>query len=116
MDFIKSIGLEEIERNLDQLTQYALEKLEKIDGLDIKGAKKRAPVVSFTLHNVHPHDLSTFLNEKGICVRAGHHCAQPLMSKLNVRAATRASFGIYNSKKDVDRLVQTILEAKDFFG
>lgn len=116
VDFINSIGLEEIEKGLNDLTQYALEQLEKVEGLDIKGGITRAPVISFTLHNVHPHDLSTFLNEKGICVRAGHHCAQPLMSKLNVHATTRASFGIYNSKKDIDKLVETILEAKEFFG
>ncbi len=116
VNFVQSIGLEEIEKNLEALTQYALKELGQIEGLDVKGGKKRAPVVSFTLENVHPHDLSTFLNEKGICVRAGHHCAQPLMSKLNVHATTRASFGVYNSKEDVDVLVETIQQAKEFFG
>lgn len=116
VDFVQEIGLEHIEKALDELTQYGLEALSKIEGLDIKGGAERAPVISFTLENVHPHDLSTFLNEKGICVRAGHHCAQPLMSRLNVHATTRASFGIYNTKEDVDYLVEVINEAKAFFG
>jgi cysteine desulfurase/selenocysteine lyase len=116
VDFVQKIGLDLIEEFLDELTQYAYEALSKIQGLHIKGGAERAPVISFTLENVHPHDLSTFLNEKGICVRAGHHCAQPLMTKLQVHATTRASFGIYNTKEDVDALVKTIIEAKSFFG
>lgn len=115
IDFVQEIGVDQIEHYLDELTQYALSKLEAIDLLDIKGGKDRAPVIAFTLEGVHPHDLSTFLNEKGICVRAGHHCAQPLMTKLNVHATTRASFGIYNTKGDIDVLVEAIEEAKAFF-
>jgi len=115
IEFVEHIGIDKIEKYLDTLTAYGLEQLDQIEGLSIKGGKDRAPVISFTLENVHPHDLSTYLNEKGICVRAGHHCAQPLMSSMNVHATTRASFGIYNSRKDVDILVETIKEAKEFF-
>jgi len=116
VDFVEKVGLEQIEEALHELMHYAYERLNKVEGLDIKAGAKRAAVISFTLENVHPHDLSTFLNEKGICVRAGHHCAQPLMTKLQVHATTRASFGIYNTKEDVDALVNTIIEAKSFFG
>jgi cysteine desulfurase/selenocysteine lyase len=116
IDFVQDIGLGEIERALHDLTQYGLVRLGSVEGLSIKGGVERAPVISFTLENIHPHDLSTFLNEKGICVRAGHHCAQPLMSQLKVHATTRASFGLYNTRADVDALVKTIEEAKDFFG
>lgn len=116
VDFVQKIGLDQMEDELHALTAYALQALGQIDGLEIKGGEKRAPVISFTLEHVHPHDLSTFLNEKGICVRAGHHCAQPLMTKLKVHATTRASFGIYNTKEDVDALVHAVKAAKAFFG
>jgi len=115
IDFVQEIGINEIEAYLDGLTQYALAKLKNIDLLDVKGGMERAPVIAFTVEGIHPHDLATFLNEKGISVRAGHHCAQPLMTKLNVHATTRASFGIYNTKADVDALTDAIEEAKAFF-
>lgn len=115
IDFVAELGIEAIEAHLHELTVYAYEELSQIDGLDIKGGKERAAVIAFTVEGIHPHDLATFLNEKGICVRAGHHCAQPLMTKLQVHATTRASFGIYNSKQDVDILVKNLKEAKAFF-
>ncbi len=115
IEFVQQIGLEPIRKALHELTDYALSELTTIEGLDIKGGRHRAPVISFTLEGVHPHDLCTFLNEKGICVRAGHHCAQPLMAQMKVHATTRASFGVYNTKADVDKLVEAIQEAKRFF-
>lgn len=115
IDFVEEIGIQKIESYLNELTAYALEQIEKIDLVDVKGGRNRAPVIAFTVEGIHPHDLATFLNEKGICVRAGHHCAQPLMTKFQVHATTRASFGVYNGLEDVRALVEGIEEAKQFF-
>ena len=95
-----------------------MEKMNEIDGMTIYGpdAQERAGLVTFNLEGVHPHDLATALDSLGIAVRAGHHCAQPLMRELEVVATARASFYLYNDKKDVDHLVEGLKKAKEYFG
>ncbi len=85
-------------------------------GVTIYGPEERAGLVTFNVDGIHPHDLATILNEQGIAIRAGHHCAQPVMQWLGVPATARASFYIYNNEEDVDRLVAGIETAKEFFG
>lgn len=119
IDFLESIGLDKIEQHEHELAAYAMEKMSEIDGMTIYGPKdpsKRAGIVTFNLDDVHPHDVATVLDMQGIAVRAGHHCAQPLMKWLNVSATARASFYLYNTKDDVDRLVEGLQKAKEYFN
>jgi cysteine desulfurase / selenocysteine lyase len=116
IDFLEEIGLDAIHEHETELTQYALEKLGDIEGLDIYGPKDRVGLVTFNLKDVHAHDLATLLDTMGIAVRAGHHCAQPLMRWLGVSATARASFYLYNTKEDVDALADGIRKAKEYFG
>lgn len=117
IDFLKEIGMDHIEKHEKQLAAYAMEKLEAIDGVDIYGpAHHRAGLVTFNLSEVHPHDVATVLDSEGIAVRAGHHCCQPLMRWLDVTATARASFYLYNTEQDVDRLVAGLLKTKEYFG
>ncbi|MHC8515984.1 cysteine desulfurase [Sporosarcina sp. ITBMC105] len=118
IDFLEAIGLDEIERHEHELAAYAMDKMSAIEGLEIYGPKdpgKRAGLVTFNLDNVHPHDVATVLDMNGIAVRAGHHCAQPLMKWLKVSATARASFYVYNTEEDVDRLVEGLRIAKEYF-
>ncbi|MGG0669306.1 cysteine desulfurase [Sporosarcina koreensis] len=118
IDFLEEIGLDQIERHEHELAGYAMEKMSTMDGLTIYGPhdpKKRAGIVTFNLDNVHPHDLATVLDMNGIAVRAGHHCAQPLMKWLECSATARASFYVYNTEEDVDRLVEGLRIAKEYF-
>jgi cysteine desulfurase/selenocysteine lyase len=100
------------------LTAVAQQRLEAIGGLRIYGpaASERSGVVSFTLDDVHPHDLATILDGEGVCIRAGHHCAQPLMRRLDVPATARASFYVYNDESDIDALVAGIMKAREIFA
>ncbi len=116
IDFLESIGLDDIHDYETELAQYALEKLSHVENLSIYGPKERAGLVTFNVGDVHPHDLSTVLDAEGIAVRAGHHCCQPLMKWLNVSATARASFYLYNTKDEIDRLVEGVLKAKEYFG
>lgn len=116
IDFVNEIGLENIEEHESQLASYALEQLNEIDGLTIYGPEKRAALVTFNLNDVHPHDTATVLDAEGIAVRAGHHCAQPLMRWLDVTATARASFYVYNTQQDIDRLVSGLRKTKEYFG
>lgn len=119
IDFLESIGLDKIEQHEHELAAYAMEKMSEIEGMTIYGPKdpsKRAGIVTFNLDDVHPHDVATVLDMQGIAVRAGHHCAQPLMKWLNVSATARASFYLYNTKEDVDRLVEGLQKAKEYFS
>ncbi|MCG7345423.1 cysteine desulfurase [Sporosarcina sp. ACRSL] len=118
IDFLEEIGLDQIERHEHELAGYAMEKMSSIDGLAIYGPRdpdKRAGIVTFNLDNVHPHDLATVLDMNGIAVRAGHHCAQPLMKWLECSATARASFYVYNTEEEVDRLVEGLRIAKEYF-
>jgi len=119
IDFLNEIGLNEIEKHEHQMAAYAMEKMSTIEGLDIYGPadpQQRAGIVTFNLNDVHPHDVATVLDMSGIAVRAGHHCAQPLMKWLKVSATARASFYLYNSESDVDRLVEGLRSAKEYFN
>ncbi len=119
IDFLEEIGLDEIEMHEHQLAAYAMDRMSTINGLTIYGPKdpsKRAGIVTFNLDDVHPHDVATVLDMNGIAVRAGHHCAQPLMKWLQVTATARASFYVYNSEEDIDRLVDGLSTAKEYFN
>lgn len=119
IDFLEEIGLDEIEKHEHHLAAYAMDRMSEIDGLTIYGPKdpkKRAGIVTFNLNDVHSHDVSTVLDMNGIAVRAGHHCAQPLMKWLQVTATARASFYVYNSEEDIDRLVTGLRIAKEYFN
>lgn len=119
IDYLTAIGMENIRKHEHDLVEYALSELEKIDGLHIYGPKdpnKRCGLVTFNLDGVHPHDLATVLDMNGIAIRAGHHCAQPLMKWLNVTATARASFYLYNDKEDIDALVEGVRAAKEYFN
>ena len=119
IDFLNEIGLDEIEKHEHQMAAYAMENMSTIEGLDIYGPadpQQRAGIVTFNLNDVHPHDVATVLDMSGIAVRAGHHCAQPLMKWLEVSATARASFYLYNSESDVDRLVEGLCSAKEYFN
>lgn len=118
IDYLEQIGLDAIEQHEHELAGYAMEKMSSIEGLTIYGPKdpeKRAGLVTFNLGSVHPHDVATVLDMNGIAVRAGHHCAQPLMKWLDVSATARASFYVYNTEEDVDRLVEGLRIAKEYF-
>ncbi|WP_019535027.1 cysteine desulfurase [Paenibacillus ginsengihumi] len=117
IDFLESIGMEEIDRHEKQLTAYAMDRMKEIPGLVIYGPQSgRVGTITFNLDDVHPHDVATALDAYGVAVRAGHHCCQPLMRWLNVTATARASLYLYNTEEDVDRLVAALLKAKEFFG
>ena len=119
IDYLQSLDFELIQKHEQELTSYALEKLKNVSGLTIYGPQKsngRIGVISFNLKNIHPHDLATALDLNGIEVRAGHHCAQPLMASLDTESTVRASLSIYNTKDDIDKLVSSLHEAKEFFS
>ena len=113
IDFVNKIGLKTIAAHEKELMQCAIRQLTKIKGLKIIGlAKQKAPIISFTLAEIHPHDLGTILDEEGIAIRTGHHCTQPIMKHFAITATSRASFGIYSKKEDIDRLVDAIKTAQ----
>ena len=119
IDFLQEIGLDKILEHEHKLAAYTLEKMSTIEGLTIYGpkeAEKRAGVVTFNLSDVHPHDVATVLDAEGIAVRAGHHCAQPLMKWLDVSATARASFYLYNTEEDIDKLVEGLAKTKEYFS
>ena len=117
IDYLQNIGMENITLYEQELTTYALQKMHEIEELTIYGnAPERGAVISFNLGEVHPHDLSHFLDQQGIAVRAGHHCAQPIMRKLNIAATTRASFYLYNTKQEIDFFAEQLKEAVKFFS
>ena len=117
IDYINEIGLDKIHEHEQDILTYALEKMQKIPEVNIYGsADERGAVISFNLKNIHPHDLSQLLDNDGIAIRAGHHCAQPIMKKLGVSATGRASFYLYNSKEDVDRLCESLVKTVKFMG
>jgi cysteine desulfurase/selenocysteine lyase len=114
--YLRELGMEEVAAHERALTGYALERLGAIDGLTMYGPAERAGVVSFTLGDIHPHDLATIVDSEGVAVRAGHHCAQPLMRRLDVAATARATFYVYNTREDVDALAAALEKARALFG
>ena len=114
--FMQSIGIENIIKHENELTNYALENMKKINSVNIVGnPKNKAGVISFTIKGVHPHDISTIVDEEGVAIRAGHHCCQILHERLNLSATARASFGIYNTKEDIDILCKAIENCRKVF-
>lgn len=111
-EFIQKIGFEKIHQIETDLLNHATSKFKKLDGLTIIGDNSnKGAVVSFTIENIHPHDLGTLLDQQGIAVRTGHHCTQPLMKRFNINATTRASFGIYNTKEEIDIFFEALDKA-----
>jgi len=118
IDYLSSIGMDKVREHEIELTKYALEKLSKVKDLKIYGTKdisKRGGVISFNFADIHPHDVAQIIDEEGIAVRSGHHCAQVLMERLDVAATSRASFYIYNTKADVDSLVNSLEKVARIF-
>ena len=116
--YLEDIGLENIESYTKELTKYLYDELSKISNIKIYGTNEisdRVSLVSFNLEGVHPHDLTSFLDEKGICIRAGHQCTQPLLGKLGAYSVARASLYFYNTKEEIDFFIQVLKETKEFF-
>jgi cysteine desulfurase/selenocysteine lyase len=117
IDFLESIGLDAIAQHESRLVDYALKRLREVEGLTIYGpAERHVGLVTFNLDDVHPHDVATVLDSKGVAVRAGHHCCQPLMRWLKASATARASFYLYNTEEEVDALVSALIQTKEYFG
>ena len=116
VEFLSKIGMVNVHNYEKELTSYAIEKLQSIPNLNIHGSpKNRGSVISFNIENIHPQDLAQFLNEDNICIRVGHHCAQPLLETLNETSTARASFYIYNDFSDIDKLVDSIKSTINYF-
>ncbi|HLS91671.1 MAG TPA: cysteine desulfurase [Limnochordia bacterium] len=117
IDYLEAIGMEAIQEHERELVAYAWEALSELDGMVLYGPKEeRSGLIAFNYAEIHPHDLSTVLDQEGIAIRAGHHCAEPLMRWLDVPATARASFYLYNTREDIDALVRGLLRAKEFFA
>ncbi|PRS63520.1 cysteine desulfurase [Bacillus pumilus] len=115
IDFLNEIGMEEVSRYEHQLATYALERFKELEGATVYGPQHRAGLVTFNLDDVHPHDASTVLDTEGVAIRAGHHCAQPLMKWLGVSATARASFYLYNTEEEIDELIAALRKTKEYF-
>lgn len=117
-DYLTSIGMDNIAAHEHEITEYALERLEEIPGVKLfgPGIQDKGGVAAFTLEGVHPHDVAQILDQDGVAVRAGHHCAQPLHEKFHIPATSRASFYLYSTKEEVDKLVDGIYKVKKYFG
>jgi len=118
IDYLAAIGMENVRAHERDLTGYALERLPEVEGITLFGpldAERRGGVVSFAIEGIHPHDIAELCDRDGVCIRAGHHCAQPLMRELGVSATARASFHVYNSRKDVDKLVDALTRSREVF-
>jgi len=117
LNYMMQVGRERIARHEAELRDYAHARLRELNWVKIHGtAKGKGAIVSFSIDGLHPHDISTIIDRSGVAVRAGHHCAQPLMERLGVTATCRASFAMYNTKAEVDALAEALIKARDFFG
>ena len=119
VDYLSALGMENVHAYEQELVDYVLPKRQAIEGLTVYGPEdsgKHAGVIAFNIDGLHPHDVATALDYEGVAVRAGHHCAQPLINHLGITSAARASFYIYNTKEDCDKLVEAILATKEFFN
>ena len=118
IDYLQSVGMDAIAAHEHEITEYALERLEEVPGIKLFGpsADKKGGVASFTFDGVHPHDVAQILDRDGIAIRAGHHCAQPLHEKYGIPATSRASFYLYNTKEEVDMLVNGLYKVKEMFS
>ena len=119
IDYLKNIGMENIEKIEKELTKYAYEELSKLDFITLYGPKdlqKRSGVFSFNVNGVHPHHVASVLDSQDVCVRSGNHCAQPLLRYMNLDSTCRASLYVYNTKEDIDRLVKALIKTRDVFA
>ncbi len=119
IDYLSALGMEAVRAHEVELSDYALERLPEVPGLTVLGPPevgRRGGVISFTIEGMHPHDVAELCDREAVCIRAGHHCAQPLMRRMGVPATARASFHVYNGREDVDRLVDALLAARSVFG
>ncbi len=116
IDFLEQVGMDNILAHEHKLAEYAMNRMSEIEGITIYGPQKRAGLVTFNIDDVHPHDVATVLDAEGIAVRAGHHCAQPLMKYLNVSSTARASFYLYNTEEEIDKLVASLVKTKEYFS
>ena len=118
VDYLSGLGMDAVRAHELEITEYAYEAMSEVDGLTVYGPppSRRAGVISFSLDGIHPHDLATIADRDQVCLRAGHHCAMPLMTRLGLAATARASFYVYTLKSDVDRLVSSIQEARRIFA
>lgn len=115
IDFLQQIGMDNIEKHEHEMAQYALHRLKEVEGLTVYGPTHRSGLVTFNIEDVHPHDVATVLDMEGVAIRAGHHCAQPLMKCLHVSATARASFYLYNTKDEIDTFVESLVKTKEYF-
>jgi cysteine desulfurase/selenocysteine lyase len=117
IDYLNAIGTDKIAAYEHEVVSYAVEKLSALSGVRLIGtAKERAGVISFVIENVHPHDVGTILDQEGVAIRTGHHCAQPIMQRFGIPATARASFAFYNTKEEVDALVNGITKVQEVFA
>jgi cysteine desulfurase/selenocysteine lyase len=117
LNYMMQIGRDRISAHEAELKDYAHKRLGELNWLKIHGhARNKGAIVSFTVDGLHPHDISTIIDRSGVAVRAGHHCAQPLMERLGVTATCRASFAMYNTKSEVDALAEALMKAHEFFA
>jgi cysteine desulfurase/selenocysteine lyase len=119
VDFLGEIGMDEVRAHGREIAGYALERIGELDGVTVYGpadVEQRGGALAFNLDGVHPHDVSEILGREGVCIRAGHHCAQPLMRRLGVAATSRASFAVHTTREDVDRLVDALGSVRSVFG
>lgn len=119
IEYLSALGMENIHRHEMMLTEYALERLNSMSGITIYGTgnlEERGGVISFNVDGVHAHDVGSILDEKGIAIRVGHHCAQPFMKKLQIAGTCRASFYMYNTREDIDALIEGIRQVKEIFS
>jgi cysteine desulfurase/selenocysteine lyase len=119
VDFLAGIGMDEVRAHGREIAAYGLERLREVEGLSLYGPADldaRGSVIAFNLDGVHPHDVSEIIGREGVCIRAGHHCAQPLMRRLGVAATSRASFAVHSTRDDVDRLIVALGSVREVFG
>jgi cysteine desulfurase/selenocysteine lyase len=119
VDWLSGIGMEAVRDHERDVVAYAVERLSEVPGLKLHGPSDvalRGALCSFVLDGIHPHDVAEILGREGVCVRAGHHCAQPLMRRLGVPASTRASFAVHSSREDVDRLIDGLATVRSVFA
>ena len=115
IDYLQAVGLENIERHEQALTKYAMEKLSAMSGVELYGPKRRAGIIAFNIKGAHAHDVAAIMDQEGICIRGGHHCTMPLHHHLGIPASARASFALYNTEEEIDRLAAAIDRVKKVF-
>ncbi|MCK5077098.1 MAG: aminotransferase class V-fold PLP-dependent enzyme, partial [Calditrichia bacterium] len=116
IEYVEKIGIDNIHKIEQELTAYATNQMQEIPGLNIYGTSaNKGGVISFNVKGIHPLDLAQYIDQRGIAIRSGHHCAQPIMQKFNINSTARASFYIYNTKSEIDYFIQMLYKARKFF-